>query len=72
VLDSIVSPLYIYITVILLVLKMSRKDKQVNVRIPHQLVEELKRNAIESKRSLTAQLNFIIEGWLKQQPKITK
>jgi hypothetical protein len=51
---------------------MSRKDKQVNVRIPHQLVEELKRNAIESKRSLTAQLNFIIEGWLKQQPKITK
>lgn len=71
-LDSIVSPLYIYITVILLVLKMSRKDKQVNVRIPHQLVEELKRNAIESKRSLTAQLNFIIEGWLKQQPKITK
>lgn len=71
-LDSIVSPLYIYITVIYLVLKMSRKDKQVNVRIPHQLVEELKRNATESKRSLTAQLNFIIEEWLKDQSQINK
>lgn len=67
-----VSPLYIYITVMYLVLKMSRKDKQVNVRIPHQLVEELKRNATESKRSLTAQLNFIIEEWLKDQSQINK
>jgi hypothetical protein len=67
-----VSPLYIYITVIYLVLRMSRKDKQVNVRIPHQLVEELKRNATESKRSLTAQLNFIIEEWLKDQSQINK
>lgn len=71
-LDSIVSPLYIYITVVCLVLQMSRKDKQVNVRIPHQLVEELKRNAVESRRSLTAQLNFIIEEWLKHQPQINK
>ena len=47
---------------------MSRKDKQVNVRIPHKLVDELKKNAEVNKRSMTAQLNFIIEVWLKNQP----
>lgn len=51
---------------------MSREDKQLNVRMPHKLAEELKRNAEESKRSLTAQLNFIIEEWLKHQPKTNK
>lgn len=51
---------------------MARQDKQINFRIPHKLVEELKQNAELNKRSMTAQLNFIIEEWLKHQLKITK
>lgn len=46
---------------------MARQDKQVNVRMPQKLVDELKRNADENKRSVTAHLNFIVEEWLKQQ-----
>ncbi|MHA3115275.1 Arc family DNA-binding protein [Acinetobacter sp. ANC 4635] len=48
---------------------MARQDKQLNVRMPQKLVDELKKNAEENKRSLTAQLNFIVEEWLKQKPK---
>lgn len=51
---------------------MARQDKQINFRIPHKLVEELKQNAEVNKRSMTAQLNLIIEEWLKHQPKIIK
>ncbi|MBN6523321.1 Arc family DNA-binding protein [Acinetobacter pittii] len=51
---------------------MARNDKQLNVRMPCELIEELKKNAEQSRRSLTAQLNFIIEEWLKDQPKIIK
>ncbi|MDH1700057.1 Arc family DNA-binding protein [Acinetobacter johnsonii] len=51
---------------------MARQDKQINFRIPHKLVEELKQNAEVNKRSMTAQLNHIIEEWLKHQPKIIK
>jgi len=47
---------------------MSRKDRQLNIRIPHKLIEELKKNAEANKRSMTAQLSFIIEQWLKNQP----
>ncbi|RFS32232.1 Arc family DNA-binding protein [Acinetobacter sp. SWAC5] len=47
---------------------MSRQDRQLNIRIPHKLMEELKKNAELNKRSMTAQLNFIIEQWLKNQP----
>lgn len=50
---------------------MSRQDKQINFRIPHKLLEELKQNAEVSKRSMTAQLNFIIEEWLKKQSKVS-
>ncbi|KYQ73271.1 Arc family DNA-binding protein [Acinetobacter pragensis] len=47
---------------------MSRQDRQLNIRIPHKLIAELKKNAEVNKRSMTAQLNFIIEEWLKNQP----
>ena len=47
---------------------MSRQDRQLNIRIPHKLVDELKKKAEINKRSMTAQLNFIIEEWLKHQP----
>lgn len=47
---------------------MSRQDRQLNIRIPNKLLEDLKKNAEANKRSMTAQLNFIIEEWLKNQP----
>ena len=47
---------------------MSRQDRQLNIRIPPKLIDELKKNAEANKRSMTAQLNFIIEQWLKNQP----
>ncbi|ENX01666.1 hypothetical protein F900_01426 [Acinetobacter modestus] len=51
---------------------MARNDKQLNIRIAHETLDELKKNAIDNRRSLTAQLNLIIEEWLKDQLKITK
>ena len=45
---------------------MSRQDRQLNIRMPQKLVDELKKNAEENRRSLTAQLNFIAEEWLKK------
>lgn len=48
---------------------MARNDQQVNVRMPQEIVEELKIQAIKNRRSLTAQLNKIVEEWLKQQHK---
>lgn len=46
---------------------MSRNDTQVNVRMPHKTVDELKVRAAENRRSMTAQLNVIVEDWLKQK-----
>lgn len=51
---------------------MSRQDRQLNIRIPHKLVDSLKKNAEENKRSMTAQLNLIIEEWLRQQSQVSK
>lgn len=51
---------------------MARNDKQLNIRIAHETLDELKKKAIDNRRSLTAQLNLIIEEWLKDQLKITK
>lgn len=48
---------------------MARHDKQVNFRIAHETLEDLKIEAIKNRRSLTAQLNQIVEEWLKQQHK---
>ena len=46
---------------------MARNDTQVNIRMPHEIVEELKQAAVESRRSMTAQLNMIIEEWLEKR-----
>ncbi|UIZ56281.1 Arc family DNA-binding protein [Acinetobacter sp. SCLZS86] len=46
---------------------MVRNDQQVNVRMPQEIVEELKIQAIKNRRSLTAQLNKIVEDWLREQ-----
>ena len=46
---------------------MARNDQQENVRMPQEIVEELKIQAIKNRRSLTAQLNKIVEDWLREQ-----
>lgn len=51
----------------LLEVEMARNDTQVNVRMPHEIVGELKQAAVNNRRSMTAQLNIIIEEWLKNQ-----
>lgn len=51
---------------------MARNDTQVNVRMPHEIVDELKNRAAKNRRSMTAQLNVIIEEWLKQNQESAK
>ena len=46
---------------------MARNDPQVNVRMPTEIVDELKIQAAKNRRSLTAQLNQIVDEWLKEQ-----
>ena len=46
---------------------MARNDPQVNVRMPPEIVDELKIQATKNRRSLTAQLNQIVDEWLKEQ-----
>ena len=46
---------------------MARNDTQVNVRMPYETIAELKKAAIDNRRSFTAQLNVIAEEWLKQK-----
>lgn len=46
---------------------MARNDQQVNVRMPHEIVDKLKKQAVNNRRSMTAQLNAIVEEWLKNQ-----
>lgn len=51
------------------ILLMARNDTQVNFRMPHEVVDELKAQAKQERRSVTAQLNIIIEEWLNQKRK---
>lgn len=51
---------------------MARNDTQVNVRMPHELVDKLKEEAVKNRRSMTAQLNTIIEEWLRNQKQSAK
>ena len=46
---------------------MTRYDKQLNVRMAHENIDGLKKAAAENRRSLTAQLNMIIEEWLEKR-----
>lgn len=47
-------------------------DTQVNVRMPHEIVDKLKKAAVNNHRSMTAQLNVIVEEWLKNQKENAK
>ena len=51
---------------------MARNDQQVNVRMPHETVNELKVQAVKNRRSLTSQLNVIVEEWIKNQKESAK
>lgn len=46
---------------------MARQDPQVNFRIPKDLLDKLKSEAITSRRSQAAQLALIIEEWFNQK-----
>ena len=46
---------------------MARHDKQVNFRMSHETVDELKIQAAKNRRSVTAQLNAIVESWVNSQ-----
>lgn len=48
-------------------LKMARQDPQVNVRIPEKTLERFKEETQKDRRTITAQLNMIIEEWLKNR-----
>ena len=49
--------------------KMARQDPQVNVRIPEKTLERFKIETIKDRRTITAQLNMIIEEWLEKREK---
>ncbi len=51
---------------------MAKQDKQLNVRMAHETIDELKKAALDNRRSLTAQLNTIVEEWLKQNQESAK
>ena len=50
-------------------LNMARQDPQVNVRIPEKTLERFKIETIKDRRTITAQLNMIIEEWLDKREK---
>ncbi|HCK30138.1 MULTISPECIES: Arc family DNA-binding protein [Acinetobacter] len=43
---------------------MARKDPQINIRIPEETLDKLKIETGKEHRSLTAQVNLLIEEWL--------
>ena len=49
--------------------KMAKQDPQVNVRIPEKTLERFKIETIKDRRTITAQLNMIIEEWLEKREK---
>ncbi|AZN67006.1 Arc family DNA-binding protein [Acinetobacter haemolyticus] len=51
---------------------MARYDQQVNVRMPHETVDELKIQAVKNRRSLTSQINVIVEEWLRNNKESAK
>ena len=48
---------------------MARQDLQVNVRIPEKTLERFKEETQKDRRTITAQLNMIIEEWLEKREK---
>ncbi len=47
--------------------QMARQDPQVNVRIPEKTLERFKEETQKDRRTITAQLNMIIEEWLEKR-----
>ncbi|HHP0305471.1 Arc family DNA-binding protein [Acinetobacter baumannii] len=43
---------------------MARKDPQINIRVPEETLDKLKIETEKEHRSLTAQVNLLIEEWL--------
>lgn len=46
---------------------MSKSNPQVNFRVPKDLLEKLKSEAVNSRRTQTAQLALIIEEWFNSK-----
>ncbi|EXA68323.1 arc-like DNA binding domain protein [Acinetobacter baumannii 348935] len=46
---------------------MARQDPQVNVRMPEKTLERFKEETQKDRRTITAQLNMIIEEWLEKR-----
>ena len=46
---------------------MARQDPQVNFRIPEEMLERFKTEAVKDRRTQTAQLVMIIEEWLEKR-----
>ena len=51
---------------------MARQDPQVNVRMPEKTLERFKEETQKDRRTITAQLNMIIEEWLEKREIIWK
>jgi hypothetical protein len=49
--------------------EMARQDPQVNVRIPEKTLERFKEETQKERRTITAQMNMIIEEWLEARAK---
>lgn len=49
--------------------KIAKQDPQVNVRIPEKTLERFKIETIKDRRTITAQMNMIIEEWLEARAK---
>lgn len=43
---------------------MARKDPQINIRVPEETLSKLKAETEKEHRSVTAQVNLLIEEWL--------
>ncbi|HIQ36212.1 MAG TPA: Arc family DNA-binding protein [Acinetobacter venetianus] len=43
---------------------MARKDPQINIRVPEDTLNKLKIETEKEHRSLTAQVNILIEEWI--------
>lgn len=48
---------------------MARKDPQINIRVPEETLDKLKIETEKEHRTLTAQVNLLIEEWLLKRKK---
>lgn len=48
---------------------MAKSKSQVNFRMPEKTLERFKEETQKDRRTITAQLNMIIEEWLEKREK---